>query len=353
MWRPRAALQMPGARREHGDLLTARARSSLTRPSAPRSMRNVWPARIVSKSSTPDSARITSSASAADRPLFLSSLPSVSDLPTLPSIAPGGPTGAGAGGRHRRWRRRCAASGAEGSVIDGAACGLRLLLDRADAGLLVPDEHVEVHEDQRAEDEQHPAPLRLAARSRRPALGRQSFSCARDVRLRTMGLERPSNITPLAVGPTIHIRSARIWQPPQAICRRASSWNFSPSRGKVRRADPSKTWPRSPRKAEKPEKPQQEGREKRRRWRWRRRRRWRGWPRAVAAVGRPGMLDASLEAEARRRYLNYALQRHHVARAARRARRPEAGAAPHPVRDAARQPPAPRREASQERDGRR
>ena len=55
---------------------------------------------------------------------------------------------------------------------------------------------------------------------------------------------------------------------PQAICRHASSWNFSPARGKVRR--PSETWPRSPIKkaAQKPNKPTKTP-TKRRRRRWR------------------------------------------------------------------------------------
>src|SRR5882757_4356023 len=51
---------------------------------------------MVLKSNVPDRARITSSASAAVSPFFLSTRPSVSVLPTLPSIVPGGPIGAGA-----------------------------------------------------------------------------------------------------------------------------------------------------------------------------------------------------------------------------------------------------------------
>jgi hypothetical protein len=38
---------------------------------------------------------------------------------------------------------------------------VRLLLDRGDAGLLVPHEHVEIHDDERAEDEQHPRTIFL------------------------------------------------------------------------------------------------------------------------------------------------------------------------------------------------
>jgi hypothetical protein len=62
-------------------------------------------------------------------------------------------------------------------------------------------------------------------------------------------------------------------------------------------------------------------------------------------MGSPGMMDTSLEAEARRRYLNYALS---VI-----TRRPQAGAAPHPLFDVARQPSPARRQASQEREGHR
>ena len=63
--------------------------------------------------------------------------------------------------------------------------------------------------------------------------------------------------------------------------------------------------------------------------------------------------DASLASEAQRRYLNYARQRHHVARAARRARRPQAGAAPHPLRDVREPAPLPGRQAPEVRDDRR
>ncbi len=63
-------------------------------------------------------------------------------------------------------------------------------------------------------------------------------------------------------------------------------------------------------------------------------------PRAVAGVAETPCA-AALAEEARRRYLNYALSRHHLARAARRARRPQAGAAPHPVRDVPRPPAHP------------
>ena len=72
--------------------------NSLRRPSAPRSMRNGWPARMLLKSSAPESARMTSSASGPVSPLRLSRRPSVSPLATLPSTLPGGPTGAGVAG---------------------------------------------------------------------------------------------------------------------------------------------------------------------------------------------------------------------------------------------------------------
>src|SRR5882757_9194271 len=78
---------------------------------------------MVLKSNTPDSARITSSASAADSPLFLSTRPSVSDLPTLPAITPGGPTGAGAAGALADPAAGAPAStsGRDGTVAAGVA----------------------------------------------------------------------------------------------------------------------------------------------------------------------------------------------------------------------------------------
>ena len=46
------------------------------------------------------------------------------------------------------------------------------------------------------------------------------------------------------------------------------------------------------------------------------------------------LIPVNIEDEMRQSYLDYSMSRHHRARAARRARRPQAGAPPHPVRDA-------------------
>src|ERR1700753_3631837 len=80
---------------------------------------------MVLKSNVPDSARITSSASTAASPLFLSTRPSVSVLPTLPSIVPGGPIGAGATGAGAGLPAPApgpgSASGRDGTIAVGVA----------------------------------------------------------------------------------------------------------------------------------------------------------------------------------------------------------------------------------------
>ena len=52
--------------------------------------------------------------------------------------------------------------------------------------------------------------------------------------------------------------------------------------------------------------------------------------------GAGDLIPINIEDEMRKSYLDYSMSRHHRARAARRARRPEAGAPPHPLRDARR-----------------
>src|SRR4029079_2689923 len=114
-----------------------------------------------------------------------------------------------------------------------------------------------------------------------------------------MAHERPSNITPLGVGPTIHTRSAfsTMGTPDDLPAREQLELFSQPGQGPSQPEQDMKKRSATKEKQTKPRKKADGGD---------------GGGGGVpagggGAGGLPGTHDASLEAEARRRYLNYAL----------------------------------------------
>ena len=236
--------------------------------------------------------------------------PIVSCSPTLPSITVWTADSV-------RQRVRLGADQRSGRDIHRDSAGCALCACSAIARTLVflsqHSEYVQVDHHEHSEDQQHPQPA-LPSWAPSPRVLHPRWYAVdpflrADVRLRTMAareraLTRRRKWTNI---PHLSAPQDDEWPriPPAIYCPLVSSWNFSPRRGKVRR----KTW-----RCKKSDKPKAEAAPKKSSPSSKGGGKSGGGGRGGGGgggdgggAGEPGMFDASLEVEARRRYLNYAL----------------------------------------------